>query len=74
VETATYSNIFTIFEGTSEILRGLAVNLGPEAEAAAHSGISGREWMDGPGRDCHADQRILQAQLGLGRAAGPAFG
>ena len=30
-------------------VRGLAVNLEPEAEAAAHSGISGREWMDGPG-------------------------
>jgi DNA-binding transcriptional regulator YhcF (GntR family) len=27
-------------------VRGLAVNLEPEAEAAAHSGISDREWMD----------------------------
>jgi Tetracyclin repressor-like, C-terminal domain len=31
-------------------VRGLAVNLEPEAEAVAHSGVSGREWMEGPGR------------------------
>jgi AcrR family transcriptional regulator len=48
-------------------VRGLAVNLEPEAEAAAHSGISGREWMDGPGARALASDTVGQAFPHLAR-------
>ena len=48
-------------------VRGLAVNLEPEAEAAAHSGISGREWMDGPGARALASDTAGQAFPHLAR-------
>jgi hypothetical protein len=42
-------------------VRGLAVNLEPEAEAVAHSGVSGREWMEGPGARALAGDTAAQA-------------
>ena len=48
-------------------VRGLAVNLEPEAEAVAHSGISGREWMDGPGARVLASDTVGQAFPRLAR-------
>ena len=48
-------------------MRGLAVNLEPEAEAAAHSGISDREWMDGPGARALASDTAGQAFQHLAR-------
>jgi DNA-binding transcriptional regulator YhcF (GntR family) len=42
-------------------VRGLAVNLEPEAEAAAQSGISDREWMDSHGTRVLASDTARQA-------------
>jgi DNA-binding transcriptional regulator YhcF (GntR family) len=48
-------------------VRGLAVNLEPEAEAAAHSGISDREWMDAYGTRALAGDSAGQAFPHLAR-------
>jgi DNA-binding transcriptional regulator YhcF (GntR family) len=52
---------------TAAYVRGLAVNLEPEAEAAANSGISDREWMDGPGARALASDAVGQAFPHLAR-------
>jgi hypothetical protein len=48
-------------------VRGLAINLEPEAEAVAHSGISDREWMDRHGTPALASDRAGHAFPHLGR-------
>jgi hypothetical protein len=48
-------------------VRGLAINLDPEAEAVAHSGISDREWMDRHGTPALASDTAGQAFPHLAR-------